>query len=143
MERAQQEIRDHIDRVHGPDANVGTIDSFVSKQNKRSLAKKWSFERDLALATAPVSARDNALGTVAASLINLRNEYLILYQVLERKITYLATSSTCAFSNNDHLLLVLCAKGLIENTGSVLYLNRMTEEAFARIESAATPPEIN
>lgn len=143
METSQDRIKEYIERQHGPNEDVDLIDTFVRKQSQRSLSKRLSFESEIDAKTAPTSSRDSELGTVATSLLNLRNEFLILYQVLERKITYLATSSTCAFSNDDHLLLVLCGRGLIGNTASVAYLIKQTNETFERIEAAAESGPIN
>jgi len=136
-------MREYIQQRYGPNENVDIIDTFVLKQSQRSLAKKLSFEPEVAVKAAPVFNRNKELGAVATSLINLRNEYLVLYQVLERKITYRAASAIYALSNDDHLLLVLCAKGLIENTCSVIHLVNTTNEAFERIEATRDYQAIN
>ena len=117
-ERIREEIRQKYDAKEVFDA----IEEFLVKQSQLTSTKALAFEQRIADRTGELARKDAQLGAVAINLYRLKNQYLLLYKVMEAKCVHLVESMIYALNKEDYLLLALCARSLVEHAAFLSYL---------------------
>jgi hypothetical protein len=121
---------------YGTISTIELIEGLLAKEADVSLANKLSFVQDVDEKTAGVIERDRELGRIAVSLCKLKNHYLLLHQVFDRKLTGLLRSMIRALEEDDLLLFALCSRALMELAASLSCVVEQTNEALEGIEDA-------
>jgi len=143
METAEERIREETRQQYETVRTFELMGRLLQKQSELSLTRTLSFEREVEKKTADVLSKDSELGRIAVTVYRLRNQYLFLYQIVERKVTYLVKSMIDALNNDDHLLLALCSRSLVEHAASLSYLVERTNGILGRIEGKKEYKSIN
>ncbi len=143
MEAPEEKIREDIKQKYKTRETFELIEKFLEKQSQLSLIKTISFEKELKEKTAEILAKERELGIIAVSLCGLKNQYLFLNRIIETKLTYLMRSMIFGLNDNNHLLLALCSRSLIEHTASLSYLIKWTNRVLERTKGTTECKSIN
>ena len=117
-----QKIKEEVKQKYRTKETFDLIENFLEKQSQLSLIKKISFEKELKEKTKDIFAKERELSIIAISLCRLKNQYLFLNRVIETKLVYLMQSMIFGLNNDNHLLLALSSRSLIEHVASLAYL---------------------
>ena len=139
----KEKIREEIKKKYKTKETFELIEKFLEKQSQLSLIKQISFEKELEEKTKDILAKERELGIIAVSLCRLKNQYLFLYRIIKTKLTYLMRSMIWALNNDNHLLLALCSRSLIEHIASLSYLIEWTNKILEKIKGNTEYKSIN
>jgi len=143
MDASQEKIREEIKQKYRTKETFELIEKFLEKQSQLSLIKKISFEKELKEKTKDILAKKREVGIIAVSLCRLKNQYLYLNRIIETKLTYLMKSMIFGVNNDNHLLLALCSRSLIEHAASLSYLIEQTNRLLERTKGVTEYKTIN
>jgi len=122
MQVLRERIREEIRQKYEAKEVFDAIEEFLVKQSQLTSTKALAFEQRIADRTAELARKDAQLGAVAINLYRLKNQYLLLYKVMEAKCVHLVESMIYALNKEDYLLLALCARSLVEHAAFLSYL---------------------
>lgn len=129
MQVLVEKVREDIRQKYNAKEVFNLIEEFLVKQSRLSSTKALVFEQQISDRTAKLSQEDAKLGTLATNLYKLKNQYLLLYKVMETKFVHLVRAMVDALNKEDFLLLALCSRSLVEHAAFISYLVRQ-----ARVE---------
>ena len=143
METQEEKIKGTIKQKYKIKETFELIEKFLEKQSQLSLIKRISFEKELREKTAEILTKERELGIIAVGLCRLKNQYLFLNRIIETKLTYLVRSMIFGLNDDNHLLLALCSRSLIEHAASLSYLIEWTNRILERTKGTMEYKSIN
>lgn len=142
-----ERINEDIKRKYKTTESFALIEKFLQKRRERESeigrTTTVSFERELKEKTASVLEREKEIGILAVGFCLLKNQYLFLVHVIEAKLTYLMRSMVHALNTDNHLLLALCVRSLIEHSASLCYLVHSTRTFLDNVSGSRDFRTIN
>ncbi len=143
MNEPKAEPREEPELQHETARVYELVEGLLQKQSALSLTERLSFEQQIDDKIASILDKDKNLGRIADNLCRLKNQYLFLYQIVERKLTRLLNTTVRALGEDDHLLVALCARTFVERAASLSYLIEQTKRTLERLGDTKEPESIS
>ncbi|RLD17241.1 MAG: hypothetical protein DRI36_04350, partial [Caldiserica bacterium] len=83
------------------------------------------------------------IGAIYVELCILKNQYVFIWLIIKTKIKYLMDTLIYSLNNDNHLILALISRSLIEHAASLSYLLKWTQSKLEELSGLEDYEDIN